>query len=450
MPGISFDGILKAKKNMKKPAIIVSVVLLFTNAATGETGESLVFPPFLHSYGIRKATPGHLFMFFGPQTRFDDPQGLAVTRLATWDNPATSEDDDEVTVYGVNSGRGEVIYNKSMLALGRFGKKGKGKGCFSSPRGIAADEKGNVYVADSGNNRIVRLFNPKSKLEWKSTFNGVLPGERGLLGPSRVGIDEEVNVYATDPGNQRIIVFDSAGRVLRIIPGPKSGWKFVNGPTALAVADGRARWSYFRSEKNIYCADKGGTRLWKIGFDGKLHGLSEIPAGHSAVYGAIDYFHNYWITDTKKHCILKFSHNLKSLDIFGSFGEGDNQFVEPRGITIYKRYGQTFIAEKTGAQYFWVGTKLKKASLKKNGDGSFILKIKATEYSLATLFSAVNADTATYFKSKWVASDSAVINFSVKDKRGLREQGLILKIEPSYSSFSYNEWFTPIKVIDSP
>jgi hypothetical protein len=428
---------------MKKPAVIVSAVLLFTNTITG---ESLVFPPFLHSYGIRKATPGHLFMFFGSQTRFEDPQGLATTRLRTWDNPATDEDDDEVTVYGVNSGRSEIIYNKSMWKLGRFGKKGKGKGCFLFPRGIAADEKGNVFVADSGNNRIVRLFNPKSRLEWKDAFTGASQEDQGLKGPARVGIDEEVNVYATDPGNRRIIVFDSAGRVVRTIPGSKSTWKFVDGPTALAVADGRARWSYFRGEKHFYCADKGGTRLWKIGFDGTLLALSEMPAGHAAAYGAADYFHNYWITDTKKHCVVKFDRRLKLLDIFGSFGEGDNQFVEPRGITIYKRYGQTFIAEKNGAQYFWVGTHLKKASLEKRGDGDYRIVIRTTEYSMATLFSAINGDTVTYFKRKWVPCDSAVINFSIIEKKQIREQGLTLKIEPSYSSYSYNEWCQPIKV----
>jgi hypothetical protein len=426
-----------------KSAIALLYVVIITNTITG---ESLVFPPFLHSYGIRKATSGHLFMFFGLQTTFDDPQGLATARLKSWDNPKTDKDDDEVTVYGVNSGKCEIIYNKSMWALGRYGTKGKGVDQFLFPKGIAADGKGNVYVADSGNDRVVRLFNPQSKLEWRGAFTGASTGQRGLLGPSRVGIDEEANVYVTDPGNRRIVVFDSAGRELRIIPGPKSGWKFVNGPTALAVADGRARWSYYGNEKFIFCADKDGARVWKIGFDGKLNGLLNVPAGYAAVYGAMDYFHNYWVTDTKKHCVLKFDHNLRLLDIFGSYGDKDNQFIEPRGITIYKRYGQTFIAEKNGAQYFWVGTSLKKASLFKKSDGVYSLIIKTTEYSLATLFSSINTDTVTYFKRRWIPSDSAVINFNVSNRSDIREKGLLLKLESCYSSFSYNSWTYPLKI----
>jgi hypothetical protein len=34
--------------------------------------------------------------------------------------------------------------------------------------------------------------------------------------------------------------------------------------------------------------------------------------------GAIDYYHNYWITDKNRHCVLKFDHDLNLLDIFGS------------------------------------------------------------------------------------------------------------------------------------
>ena len=138
--------------------------------------ESLVFPPYKHSFGIRKATPKHLFMFFGPRTFFSDPQGLATARLAVWDDPKKKGDDDEVVVYGVNAGRGEIIYNTSMWTLGLYGKKGSGNDQFYEPRGIAADGIGHVFVADSGNNRVVRLFNPKSSLEWILSFDAAKSG----------------------------------------------------------------------------------------------------------------------------------------------------------------------------------------------------------------------------------------------------------------------------------
>jgi DNA-binding beta-propeller fold protein YncE len=43
--------------------------------------------------------------------------------------------------------------------LGQWGKTGSGKGRFRAPQDLAVDSKGRVYVADSGNDRIVRYAN---------------------------------------------------------------------------------------------------------------------------------------------------------------------------------------------------------------------------------------------------------------------------------------------------
>jgi hypothetical protein len=427
--------------DLKKSSFSISAILALHVMTAG---ESLVFPPYLHSYGIRKATPAHLMMFFGPRTFFNDPQGLATTRLKVWDNPDKTGDDDEVVVYGVNAGRGEIIYNTSMYSLGLYGGKGSGKNQFLAPRGIAADARGNVFVADSGNNRVIKLFNPKSNLLWRAEWTGKTGSDRGLSGPARIGVDEQVNVYVTDPGNSRIVVFDSTGTIRRYVPAAGAGFAFNSGPTALAIADGRARYSYYSDEKAIFCADGNGSRLLKIGFDGKLLSQGTVPAGYSASYGATDYFHNYWITDRRKHCILKFDHNLALLDIFGSFGDGDNQFNDPRGITIYKRFGQVFVAEKKGAQYFWIGTASKNAALSKSGNSTFVLSLTTTEFTLVTLFSAIAKDTVFYFKRYWFPCGQKSMSF--ENKKGIREQGLTLKIEPTYSSYTYSAWSFPIRI----
>lgn len=426
---------------MSKNLCFIVLLLFFCTVYS----ESLVFPPYMHSYGIRKASPKHLFMFFGATTHFADPQGLAAEKLESWDNPATKKDDDEVIVYGVNSGQHEIIYNTSMYSLALFGSKGSGKNNFLFPKGIAINSKGDVYVADSGNNRIVQLYNTKSALRWEDTFNGKTDTDPGLSGPLRVALNEDGDIYVTDAVHRKIFVFSKDKSVRKYIPPVKNSIMFSDRPTALAIADGKSRWSYFKNERVIFCADNNGSRLWKIDFNGTVLKYTQIPKGYSAYYGAVDFYHNYWITDINKHCLLKFDHDLNLLEIFGNYGDKKDQFIEPRGIAIYKRFGQVFIAEKKGAQYYWIGTDLKKAILKAESDTKYNLTVNSSEYSFVSLISLIGKDTAFYCKQRMVFPGSDVITITDSGKK-IKNHPLMVKIEPTYSSYTYNFWMYPIKI----
>jgi hypothetical protein len=357
-----------------------------------------------------------------------------------WDDTATEKDDDEVVVYGINCNRHQIIYNTSMWTLGLYGEKGKGKDMFFFPKGITADRHGNVFVADSGNNRVVQLFNPKSKLQWVRSFNGKGENDPGLIGPARISMDEKQRCYVTDTGNRRILVFSKNGKLLRKIGCGSSS------PTALVAADGTAFWSKFRDECILYYALEEGRLLVKSTFDGKELKRVRVPDGYAASYGATDYYHNYWITDTRRHCVLKYDHHLNLLDIFGSYGKKDNQFIEPRGITIYKRYGQTFIAEKKGAQYYWVGTDLKSASLSQaKGKNRYELTVAATEYSYCSLFSVEGTDTCFYVNRRRINPFSAQVPVNGR-KHSIEGKTLNLRLEPTYSSYTYYAWYFPVSL----
>jgi hypothetical protein len=423
--------------------LLAFIAVLCTTVSIPAQG-SLVFPPYKHSYGIRKATPRHLFMFFGASTAFDDPQGLATVKMESRDDTASANDDDEVVVYGVNSGRHQLIYNTSMWGLALYGSKGSAKDQFLSPKGVACDAAGHVFVADWGNNRVVHLFNPKKKVAWVGSFNGVTG--MTLNGPQQVGVDEGGHVYVSDAGNRRIVVFSYEGKVVRTIPADTS-FAFTDGPTTLAVADGDNRWSYFRNEQFIFCADSNGRRLWKIDFEGRVQTTVNVPAGFTAAYGATDYYHNFLITDTRNGCILKFDHNLALVDTFGTTGEEDNQFIEPRGIAIYKRYGQTFVAEKSGAQYYWVGSRLRNGVLMADDKGGkFALTTDLVEYSYLSLRLINGRDTLHLFDKRMVYPGLRQTYFMNAKPADPLKGTMELKIEPTYSSYTYNSWSYPIKV----
>ena len=48
-----------------------------------------------------------------------------------------------------------TIYSSKFKLLKRFGTKGNGKDCFNSPKGVTVDNRNNLFIADTGNNRIV-------------------------------------------------------------------------------------------------------------------------------------------------------------------------------------------------------------------------------------------------------------------------------------------------------
>ncbi len=344
---------------------------------------TLVFPAFLHTYGIRKATRFHLFVFTKNRTHFDNPQGLAVVRLAAWEDSTTENDDDEVTVYGVNSGENCIIYNTSMTSLGIYGLDEKGSERLNRPQGIAADKWGNVYVADAGNHRIVKLFNPGHSLHFVRSVGskGKIAGK--FLNPQDVALDAKSNVYVADSGNNRVQIFDSSLVFIRELKVD------VRNPAAIAVADRDFEWTFFK-ENFIVLIDSNRSRIRQFDFSGNL--LHEISAKKffrksvSLCYLALDYYNNIYATDIKNHCIHKFDHNLKYLTTFGKKGTGKNEFLEPRGITIHRHLGQVFIAEKWGAQYFWIGTDCRDFKIEKDFSNERILNFSyfLTEPSYVT------------------------------------------------------------------
>lgn len=343
-------------------AVVLLPTQLLSFSRKSDKQTTLVFPSFLHTYGIRKATKTHLLLYTRNRVKVRNPQGLAVTRLQSWDDPKSKKDDDEVTGYGVNSGANMIVYNTSIKSLGFYGLKKKGQEALNHPLGIAANALGDVYVADTGNDRIMRLFNPKKKLQFVQGIGGkgALPGQFNQ--PHDVALDADNFVYITDTANHRVQVLRADNQLHSWFgkAGVEAG-QFWH-PTGIAVTNGHEKWSHFK-DRFIVVIDLDGTRIQKFTLDGKfVKAVSLQDFGFKTgklMYLALDYYSQIWATDFVNGCVHKFDRNLNYLTTFGKEGTGDREFEQPRGIAIYKRFGQVFIAEKESAQYYWIGTDIK-------------------------------------------------------------------------------------------
>ena len=71
----------------------------------------------------------------------------------------------------------------------------------SSPSGIITDTSGNVYVANTGNNRIQKFTSGGKYLSSIGEFGR---GKENFNLPVDVNIDSKDNIFVADKGNNRI------------------------------------------------------------------------------------------------------------------------------------------------------------------------------------------------------------------------------------------------------
>ncbi|MEN6601610.1 MAG: hypothetical protein ABFD86_04280, partial [Bryobacteraceae bacterium] len=172
---------------------------------------------------------------------FNSPQGIAAdtsvtppilyvadtgnNRILAWRNAAT---------FANGAFADLVIGQASKYATSALGPSTSVSTGMTSPTGIAVDAKGNLYVADSGNNRILRFPKPfeqpadsilpdmvigQNTFSANSTNQGLtLPSAKTLAlnqGSSYVyrsglAFDSQGNLYASDPGNHRVLRYPTA------------------------------------------------------------------------------------------------------------------------------------------------------------------------------------------------------------------------------------------------
>jgi DNA-binding beta-propeller fold protein YncE len=292
----------------------------------------------------------HVTTFAGdgsPQT-FSDPFGIALAK--------------DGTVYISDAGdhnRISKLTPDGQVATLAGGNEGFSDGngttaAFNTPSTIAIDANGNLYVADTNNNRIrrVTLQGEVSTLAGDGTA-GYADGpatQARFNGPIGVAVDEHGNVFVADTYNDLVRKISPEGQVSTVagmgLPGYADGdhsAALFDTPSGIIVAD----------DETLIVADTGNDRLRRIDKDGNVSTINPIINGDnlsSPIGLALTHDNVLYVTELDRSRVIQITPDANAHVIAGrgpGFANGvdTTRFNKPTGIAIDPRNGQLYVAD---------------------------------------------------------------------------------------------------------
>ncbi len=241
----------------------------------------------------------------------------------------------------------------------------------SSPYDVAVDGAGNLYIADLFNHCIRRVDSSGTI----STFAGT--GERGFVGdggpavearlssPSDVAVDAAGNLFIADSGNQRIRKVDPSGNISTFAGG---GDALGDGGPAIQARLGSPAGVAVDAAGNLYIAVTTNSSIRRVDPSGTITTIAGIgrwgysgdggPAIKAALHApsdvAVDTAGNLYIADENNHRIRRVDSSGTISTVAGTgergfAGDGgpavEAQLDNPRGVAV-DAAGNLYIADQ--------------------------------------------------------------------------------------------------------
>jgi hypothetical protein len=248
--------------------------------AVDESGNIFIADQVNHRIRKVDTATGRISTFLG-----GGPANGALAAVARFSNMQDMFVDSRKNVYIVDGAENRVWKADAATGLlaivagnGKAGYSGDGglatEASLNSPRGVAVDNDGNVYIGDTFNNR-VRKVDASGRI---TTFAGGHPtsGERAtlrpvsadggpataamLIAPHGVDIDGAGNVYISDRENQRIRKVAPSGTITTVAGGGLRD----GGPAFDAGLSGWYSGLFIDRSGNLYIGDANNSRIRKV------------------------------------------------------------------------------------------------------------------------------------------------------------------------------------------
>lgn len=256
------------------------------------------------------------------------------TYVTQWSQAGSNMSDVAVDalgdVYVVDDNGHLTRYSSSGTFEIQWGSAGTGDGQFNAPKAVEVDAEGNLYVADSYNNRMQKFSGwggtvVNSPHAYLMQFGASGNGNGQFLGIVSVAVDAAGNIYALD--QSRVQKFGPSGNYITQWGSAGSGDGQFSTPLAIAC-DGA---SY------VYVADANNHRVQKFTTSGAFvtkWGVNGGGAGqfHQTQGIAVDASGNVYVTDIVDNRVQKFTGAGTFVTQWGMPGAGAGQFNQPYGV----------------------------------------------------------------------------------------------------------------------
>jgi DNA-binding beta-propeller fold protein YncE len=242
----------------------------------------------------------------------------------------------ENEIYVIDSDGRITIYTSDLFPVYTVKKTAE----IRSPRGLAVDAEGNIYMAQAAtkDNLRPRISVFKQCLKWvRDIYPEGFEGAAGFA-PQRLAVDKKGFIYAAAAFFPGVVVLDGDGRLVEVMVPEERGEKAVLNDVTIDE-EGRI---YLLSERSgrIFVYDENRKFLFKFGEKGGSSGKLSRPMSV-----AVDNKNGRkYVVDYMRHSITVYDKDGNFIFEFGGIGWGDGWFQYPIDIAVDSE-GRIFVAD---------------------------------------------------------------------------------------------------------
>ncbi len=285
-----------------------------------------------------------LCLFFSPDQAMAEPDAIIYENSITLDEeedkllmPSFVMTDQKMKEIYVVDGRSRVmIYSQDLFPLHMMNSESG----IESPHGLALDDEGYLYVAQSSSNGDLRhrisVFKPCLRKDRDIYIQGFKGAENFL--PFRLAVDKKGNIFVSSNHYKGVLILNNDGTLIDILSPEEKGQKVT--VTNVTIDDAGRIYLVSADAGRVYIYDKNRTMIAIFGEKGGSTGKLSRPRSV-----AIDSLNGkMFVVDYMRHTITVYSSSGSYLHEFGGLGLDAGWFQNPIDAEMDNE-GRLFVAD---------------------------------------------------------------------------------------------------------